>query len=105
MRSNTLYSFESEERIEATTLRNLEQTTEFRAALNTKVGKLLFDDLILLLDEKFKLIYEGNADERDKAIFSACKYIGNRWNELIIKHDKNVSKLEKIHEAKNMKKM
>jgi hypothetical protein len=40
--------------VEETTIRNLSETTEFMEALNTKTGQVLFKDLMLLLDEKFK---------------------------------------------------
>jgi hypothetical protein len=65
------------------------------AALNTEVGKALFNDLVLLLDQKFELIYKDEANERDKAIFDACKYIGNRWNKIIEVHGKGVDKMQR----------
>ena len=86
---------------EATTLRNLARTTQFTTALNTEIGKVLFNDLVLLLDEKFKLIYNEDATEQDKAIFKACKIIGNRWNKLIEGHDKNLKKYKLMEAKKN----
>ena len=91
--------------VEETTIRNLSETAEFMEALNTKTGQVLFKDLMLLLDEKFKLIYNENSNEQDRAIFSACKHIAKRWNGLIGKHSKNVSTLEKVRDAKNKKKL
>ena len=101
---NNVYSKVTvEDQIEATTLRNLEKTTEFMAALNTEVGKALFNDLVLLLDQKFELIYKGEANERDKAVFDACKYIGNRWNKIIEVHGKGVDKMQRLQDRKNKK--
>ena len=67
----------------ATTMRNLERNTRFKEALDSEMGKLLFEDLIILLDEKFNLIVEGKESEQDKAIFKACQVIGERWNKRI----------------------
>jgi|TARA_Y100000310_G_scaffold71322_1_gene67159 hypothetical protein len=91
--------------VEETTIRNLSETAEFMEALNTKTGQVLFKDLMLLLDEKFKLIYNENSNEQDRAIFSACKHIAKRWNSLIEKHSKNVGMLERVRGAKNKKKL
>jgi len=91
------------DQIEATTIRNLEKTTEFMIALNSEVGRVLFNDLVLLLDQKFELIYKDEADERDRAIFTACKYIGSRWNKLIEAHGKSVGKLQKLQDERNRK--
>jgi len=91
------------DQIEATTIRNLEKTTEFMIALNSEVGRVLFNDLVLLLDQKFELIYKDEADERDRAIFTACKYIGSRWNKLIEAHSKSVGKLQKLQDERNRK--
>jgi len=96
-----IYANRPKEKIEATTLRNLEETTGFMEALNSSVGRLLFDDLILMLDKKFKLIYEEDATEQDKADFRALKFIGNRWNELIQKHSHNTNAYQAIQIEKN----
>ncbi len=82
----------------ATTLRNLERTTEFMGALNSEIGKLLFEDLAMLLDEKFTLIYEEKSDKRDRAIFSACKYIAGRWNSIIDNHSVNAKEMRRLEE-------
>lgn len=95
------YAKNSKEKIEATTLRGLSETTEFMVALNSEVGRLLFDDLLLMLDQKFKLIYEEEATEQDKADFRALKFIGNRWNELIQKHGHNTEVYQAIQTEKN----
>jgi len=63
----------------------------------------LFNDLVLLLDQKFELIYKGEANERDKAVFDACKYIGNRWNKIIEIHGKSVDKMQRLQDRKNKK--
>tara|TARA_Y100000310_G_scaffold236502_1_gene239694 strand:+ start:13170 stop:13490 length:321 start_codon:yes stop_codon:yes gene_type:complete len=91
--------------IEETTRRNLAETAEFMEALNSEVGQILFKDLMVLLDEKFKLIYQENSNEQDRAIFAACKHIGNRWNDIIAKHSNNVSNMEQIREFQNKKKL
>lgn len=89
--------------IEDTTIRNLSANVDFIEALKSEVGKVLFADLIKLLDEKFKLIYEESASERDKAIFSACKYIGGRWNKIISRYEKDARTLKEVREIKNRK--
>lgn len=94
---NSLYT------AEVSTIRNLEKTSEFMVALNSEVGKLLFQDLIKLMDEKFKLIYEEKSTERDRAIFSACKYIGERWNKIIDVHEKSITNLKVIKEQKELR--
>ena len=97
-----IYGNRPKERIEATTLRNLEETTGFMEALNSSVGRLLFDDLILMLDQKFKKIYEEtNCTAQDKADFRALKFIGNRWNDLIAKHNHNTDVFHAAQSAKN----
>ncbi len=69
--------------VAATTMRNLERSSHFKEALDTEIGRLLFDDLILLLDEKFNLIVDDKAKDQDKAIFKACSIIGDRWNKIL----------------------
>ena len=101
MQGNIYSNKRSREQIEATTVRNLEETTGFMEALNSNIGKLLFDDLLLMLDRKFKLIYEEKATEQDKADFRALKFIGNRWNDLIQKHGHNSNAYQKIQTEKN----
>jgi len=101
---NNAYSkVTANDQIEATTIRNLEKTTEFMIALNSEVGRVLFNDLVLLLDQKFELIYKDEADEKDRAIFTACKYIGSRWNKRIEAHGKGVDKMQKLQDKRNRK--
>ena len=99
------YENKNNEKVEETTLRNLSETIEFHSALNTEIGRLLFDDLLLLLDQKFKLIYEGESTERDKAVFEACKYIGDRWNSIIQKHDKNLAAYKMVKDTHNQERI
>ncbi len=80
----------------ATTMRNLERNTRFKEALDSAIGKLLFEDLIILLDEKFNLIIEGNDTEQDRAIFKACQTIGGRWNERIKGYIANCNTINKV---------
>ncbi len=81
--------------VAATTMRNLERSSHFKEALDTEVGRLLFDDLILLLDEKFNLIVDDKATEQDRAIFKACSIIGDRWNKILKKYIASCSKIKK----------
>ncbi len=82
--------------------RQLEKTMDFNVALNTPVGKELFKDLILLLEEKFHKIYADpeNVDAQDVAVFGACKWIAARWNMKIDTHKFSASQMEKIQQAK-----
>jgi hypothetical protein len=79
--------------------RRLEQTTEFMNALKTPVGKILFEDLADILTECFTKIYTEVATERDKAMFSVCKEIGDRWNKRMDIHVANMDKFKTL-EAK-----
>lgn len=81
--------------VSATTMRNLERSTRFKEALDTEIGRLLFDDLILLLDEKFNLIVDDKATEQDKAIFKACSIVGGRWNKILKKYIASCEKIKK----------
>ena len=103
MLNNAYSKVTANDQIEATTIRNLEKTTEFMIALNSEVGRVLFNDLVLLLDQKFELIYKDEADEKDRAIFTACKYIGSRWNKLIEAHGKGVDRMQKLQDKRNRK--
>ncbi len=80
--------------VAATTMRNLERSSHFKEALDTEIGKLLFDDLILLLDEKFNLIVDGKETEQDKAIFKACQIIGDRWNKILKSYIASCNKIK-----------
>ena len=80
----------------ATTMRNLERNTRFKEALDSEMGKLLFEDLIILLDEKFNLIVEGKETEQDKAIFKACQTIGERWNKRVKGYIGNCNTVNKV---------
>ncbi len=79
----------------ATTMRNLERSTRFKDALDTEIGRLLFDDLILLLDEKFNLIVDDKATNQDKAVFKACSIIGDRWNKILKGYIATCNKIKK----------
>ncbi len=81
--------------VAAVTMRNLERSTRFKEALDTEVGRLLFDDLILLLDEKFNLILDDKATEQDRAVFKACSIIGERWNKILKSYVVSCNKIKK----------
>ena len=81
--------------VSATTMRNLERSSHFKEALDTEMGRLLFDDLILLLDQKFNLIVDDKATDQDKAIFKACSFIGNRWNKILKGYIATCNKIKK----------
>jgi hypothetical protein len=89
-----LYYSRTPRGVAATTMRNLERSTHFKEALDTEIGRLLFDDLILLLDEKFNLIVDGKETEQDKAIFKACQIIGDRWNKILKKYIASCNKIK-----------
>ncbi len=91
------YLSKTPQSISATTMRNLERSSRFKDALESEYGKLLLDDLILLLDEKFKKIIDGKDDELDRAVFKACQIVGDRWNKKIKAYVANCNKIkEKI---------
>ncbi len=81
--------------VAATTMRNLERSSHFKEALDTEIGRLLFDDLILLLDEKFNLIVDDKASAQDKAVFKACQIIGDRWNKILKGYIASCNKIKK----------
>ncbi len=102
MRSNgyNKYGINHLEQAEDSIIKQLAKTTDFMTALNTEIGRVLFADLVALLDEKFKLIYEEKASDVDRAMFSACKEIGRRWNKKIDSHSKNTTAYKQIDEFK-----
>ncbi len=81
--------------VAATTMRNLERSSHFKEALDTEIGRLLFDDLILLLDEKFQLILDDKANEQDRAVFKACSIVGDRWNKILKGYITTCNKIKK----------
>lgn len=82
--------------IAAVTMRNLAASSKFKDALDTEIGRMLFEDLISLLDEKFNLIVDGKETDEDKAIFRVCSIIGERWNRKLKGHIANCNKINKI---------
>lgn len=80
--------------VAAVTMRNLERSSKFKDALDTEVGRLIFDDLILLLDEKFMLIYNEEDKPMDRAIFKACTIIGERWNKILKQYMGSVNRIK-----------
>lgn len=75
-------------------------------ALQSEVGRILFDDLVELTDRSLKAIYDsdGEIKESDKQMLKACKFIAGRWNRHIQNHIESNDKLADIQAIKNKKK-
>jgi hypothetical protein len=91
------------QQLEDTVMRNLLKTTEFAEAMAHPVGKEFYKTLIVLIDDKFKKIYEETATEGDRAVFRACKELGFKWKQILDSHSENVSAVRKLEMDKTVK--